>query len=89
MAETVLNPEELAERAQELYQKQLRAQVETPDNLGKIIVIDVDSGDYEIDELGIESARHLQARHPAATLYALRIGYNTAVSFSGTLERSA
>ena len=80
--------EELAERARELYEP-LRPQVETPQNIGKLIVLDVESGDYEIDdETGIASSRRLQARHPSARLFALRIGYKTAVSFCGALERS-
>lgn len=79
--------EMLGERAREAYQ-QIQAQVETPENIGKIIVLDADSGDYEIDDIGIESSRRLQARHPGATLYALRIGYKTAVSFCGALERT-
>ena len=80
---------ELGERARELYER-LRPQVETPENIGKLIVMDVESGDYEIgDETSIEPSRRLQARHPGATLYALRIGYRTAVSFCGALERTA
>ncbi len=80
--------EELEERARELYVR-LRPQVETSENIGKLIVLDVESGDYEIDdETGIASSRRLQARHPQAALFALRIGYKTAVSFCGALERS-
>jgi len=51
--------------------------------------MDVESGDYEIDKLGIEASRHLQARHPGSPLYALRIGYKAVESFGGVLERSA
>ncbi len=36
--------------------------------------MDVESGDYEIDERGIETSHRLQSRYPDATLYALRIG---------------
>lgn len=81
---------ELGRRAEELYETKLRPQVETEENIGKIIVMDADSGDYEIgDETGIDASRRLQARHPGATLYALRIGYNTVASFGGVLERTA
>jgi hypothetical protein len=80
---------ELGRLAQELYEKKLRPLVETPENIGKIIVMDVDSGDYEIDEKGVDSSLRLRARHPNGALYALRIGYKTAVSFSGVLERAA
>ncbi len=68
---------------------QLREQIETPENIGKLVVMDVDSGDYEIDEKGIASSLKLQARHPGSKLYALRIGYKNAVSFCGGLERTA
>jgi hypothetical protein len=77
----------LGDRARELYER-LRAKVETPENIGKLIVMEVESGDYEIDEQGIDASRHLQARHPGATLYALRIGYRTVESFAGVLERT-
>ena len=76
----------LGQRAQELYER-LRPTIETPENIGKLIVMDVESADYEIDDLGIESSLRLQNRHPNATLYALRIGYKSAVSFCGVLER--
>jgi hypothetical protein len=77
---------ELAGKAHQLYER-LRDEVETPDNIGKFIVMEVDSGDYEIDEQGIESSHRLQSRYPGVALYALRIGYKTAVSFCGGLER--
>jgi hypothetical protein len=78
--------EDLGQRAWDLYYK-LRPEIETPENIGKLIVMDVESGDYEIDEMGLETSRRLQARHPGAQLYALRIGYKTAVSFAGGPER--
>lgn len=77
----------LNKRARQLYE-QLRPQIETPTNIGKLIVMDVDSSDYEIDDMGIETSRHLQARHPNATLYALRIGYNAVEAIGGILERT-
>ena len=79
-----LNPEQLYDT--------LRAQVETPEQIGRLIVMDLSSGDYEIDDssddLGLEASRRLQNRRPGAALHALRIGYRTAVSFCGSLERT-
>lgn len=77
---------DLGARADTLY-AQLRPQVETPENIGKLIVMDVESGDYEIDEMGIETSRRLQERHPGATLYAFRIGYKAVEALGGVLER--
>ena len=88
MATSITSPDGtgMGEQAQQLYSR-LRNQIETPENIGKLIVLEVGSGDYEIDEKGIESSLRLQARHPDARLYALRIGYKSAVSFCGVLER--
>lgn len=78
----------LADRATEYYERELRAKVETPENIGKLLVLDVESGDYEIDEMGIETSKRLQVKHPGAMLFAIKIGYKTAVSFCGSCERS-
>jgi len=78
---------DLGDRARQLYAR-IRDQIEKPENLGKMIVMDVDSGDFEIDAKGIESSRRLLAGHPGASQYALRIGYKSAASFPGALERS-
>ena len=50
--------------------------------------MDVESGDYEIDDMGVETSRRLQSRHPNATLYALRIGYKAVEALGGILERT-
>ncbi len=80
------------QRSAEQHYAAIRAQVETPEHIGRLIVMDLNSGDYEIDlgsdDLGIEASRRLQSRHPNASLHALRIGYQTAVSFCGSLERT-
>lgn len=78
---------EIGQRARELYER-LRPDVETAENIGKLIVLEVESGDYEIDEMGIDSSHRLQQRHPGATLYALRIGYEAVAALGGVLERT-
>jgi hypothetical protein len=80
--------EDAGRRGKALYEQQIRSRVETPENIGKMVIMDVQSGDYEIDELGIESARRLRQRHPGAHLFGMRIGYNVAESFGGVLERT-
>lgn len=52
-----------------------------------MVIIDVETGDYEIDERGLISARHLQSRHPDAILYGKRIGYDVAEALGGVMER--
>jgi hypothetical protein len=85
---TKLSSEEVARRGEELYDQRLRAQVETEANIGKLISIDVETGDYEIgDDADIEAPLRLHAKRPGAAVYTLRIGYNAAVALGGVLER--
>ena len=58
--------DEIDRRGEELYEKTIRAKVETPENIGREIVIDVETGDYEIDADGLAASRRLLARHPEA-----------------------
>ena len=75
------------DRDWELYY-QIRPQIETPENIGKLILFDLVSGDYEIDdETSLDAVRRLQGRHPGSKLHALRIGYEAVASFDGGLER--
>jgi hypothetical protein len=66
--------QETVRRGKELYEREIRAKVEEG-NKGKTLVIDVDAGDYEIDEDAEAATRRLLARRPGAPLYRMRIGY--------------
>lgn len=88
MGNAVREREEIGRRGRELYEQSIRDRVETEENIGKMVIIDVETGDFEIDELGIESARQLRKRHPDARLFGMRIGYNVAESFGGVFERT-
>lgn len=81
--------EEIVRRGEELYARNLRELVEIPENIGKIISIDIETGEYEIDDDPVLPARRLQARRPGAALYGKRIGYNAAFALGGTLTRTA
>jgi hypothetical protein len=72
---------EIADRAEELYEQRIRAQLE-PQFDGKIIVIDAETGDYEVDDVGLSAAHRLRARRPEAELYARRIGHDISIQFT-------
>jgi hypothetical protein len=80
--------EEIDRRGEELYETRLRSLVETPENIGREIVIDVETGDYEIDADGMAASRRLLSRRPGAALYGARIGYNAVYTLGGVLERT-
>ncbi|AFY46019.1 hypothetical protein Nos7524_0095 [Nostoc sp. PCC 7524] len=87
MQAILLSSEEVAKRAKELYENNIRQQVETEDNIGKMVIIDIETGEYAVDKIGIESAKYLQNKNRFARLFGIRIGYKVAVSFCGDLER--
>lgn len=90
MERSRLSSEEVGQRGEALYEPNIRTEVETEENVGKMVIIDIETGDYEIgDESGIEAARRLHAKRPDAALYGKRIGYNVAVSLGGVMERTA
>src|SRR5713101_1693801 len=81
--------DEIARRGQELYEQSIRNQVETEANIGKIISIDIESGDYEIDNDLVAAGKRLLARHPGAALYGKRIGYNAVYALGASGARAA
>jgi hypothetical protein len=87
MQAILLSREEVARRAKQLYEDDIRQKVEIEENIGKMIIIDIETGDYEIDETGLEASHILMAKHPNARLFGIRIGYSVAISFGGNMER--
>jgi hypothetical protein len=72
--------EELARRGQELYEAGIRQQVEAG-NEGKIVAIDIETGDFEVDENVVPSTNRLFARHPDAQPWGIRIGHQAVYHF--------
>jgi len=75
--------EEIVRRGQELYERDIRGKVEDG-NKGKILVIDIETGDWEMDEDHLAAAHRALAKHPGAALFALRIGYPALARIGGT-----
>ena len=80
--------EEIGRRGKEIYSERIRASVETEENVGKQIVVDIETGEYEIDADGLVASHRLLARHPGAALYGARIGYDAVYALGGTLLRT-
>jgi hypothetical protein len=87
MQTILLSSEEVTKRANQLYERTIRQKVETKSNIGKMVIIDIETGDYEVDETGIQAAHHLYEKHPYARLFGICIGYNVAASLGGVMER--
>jgi hypothetical protein len=66
-----------AERGQALYDTQIRAQVEG-EHRGKFLILDVNTGDYEIDAEDLTACHRLLERRPDAVLFGVRVGHRAA-----------
>ena len=55
---------EIARRGKEIYEQDIRPRVETTDNIGKFLIVDIETGDYEMDTDEFAASRRAHARHP-------------------------
>lgn len=66
--------DETARRGDEIYERQIRAQVEA-DNRGRVVAIDIESGAYVVDDNALVASERLLAEHPEAEIWCVRIGH--------------
>jgi hypothetical protein len=81
--------EEFARRGDEIYGRDVRPRIEAADE-GKFVVIDIETGAYEIDEDELAASDRLVARHSDAQLWVMRVGSRYARRFghhSGSIAR--
>lgn len=67
----------IARRGHELYDSRIRPQVEAG-NKGKLLVINLDTGEYEMDADDFSALENAKGRFPDAPLFTMRIGYPAA-----------
>ena len=77
MVHKTYTPEDIESIGTAVYEEKIRSLVE-PGNEGKFVVIDVHSGDYEIDERDGAATGRLLKRRPGAMTWAVRVGHPTA-----------
>lgn len=65
--------EEFARRGDEIYERDIRPSLEAGDE-GKFVVIDIETGAYEIDKEELAASDRLLARHPNAQIWLVRVG---------------
>ncbi len=71
---TPFSAQEIAERGKEIYERDIRTQVE-PGNHGKVVAIDVRSGAYELGDDAISTTSRLRLRYPDANIWLVRVGH--------------
>ena len=84
MAATQYTLEEIGRIAEEIYRRDIRDKV-MPQHKGKFLILDIESGDYEMDEDDTTAEEILRARRPDGVFLGMRVGYKSAYSFSGRM----
>ena len=79
--------EEFARRGDEIYERDIRALVE-PEHSGKFIVIDIETGTYEVDENELTASDRLFAQLPNAQAWTRRIGTGYARRFGPRAQKA-
>ena len=79
-------PGEVAARGKEWYERDIRHKVNTPENKGKALVINVDNGEYEMDADGEVALSRARTKYPNALFHRRRIGYTAYASMGGGLK---
>lgn len=67
----------VAERGQELYERDILSRLDASAH-GKFLVLDVDTGAYEVDGDGLTALQRARARRPGGRFYLVRIGFSAA-----------
>jgi hypothetical protein len=75
--------EEIVSRGKSIYDQQIRTKVE-PGQIGKFLIIDIETGDYDLDDDEFAASRRAHARHPDGAFFGMRVGYRS----SGTIGAS-
>lgn len=82
MNDRVWSSADVTERGQALYERDILPTLD-PSARGKFLVLDVESGDYEIDSSELAALKRVRARRPNARVYLLRVGFPAAYRIGG------
>ncbi len=77
-----IDRDEHAEKSMAIYREKIRPLV-YPAQKGRMLVIDPESGDYEIDDKAMVASDRLRERRPDSLFFGIKIGYKASISFGG------
>ena len=75
---------EIARRGEEIYEREFKKKLE-PTHTGKFLVIDIDTGNSEMDTDEVAAFQRAMARNPDGRRYLKRIGFPAAHRLGGRM----
>ena len=79
--------EEKKRLGEEIYNAQIRPLI-GPEDENKYVIVDVLSGDYEVDENPASAGRKLRARRPDGVMHAMHRHKTHVIRFRGPIRRA-
>ncbi|MBM79707.1 MAG: hypothetical protein CMJ78_03820 [Planctomycetaceae bacterium] len=76
------SPDQVESRGAEIFAEQIQPVLPT-DSVGKFVVIDIETAEYEIDDDDLQATKRALSRRAEAVLYGVRVGYPAAYSLGG------
>ncbi|HEX5700631.1 MAG TPA: hypothetical protein VFX77_08290 [Rubrobacter sp.] len=77
--------EEVVQLGREIYEREVRAQVETSHD-GEFVVVDVTTGAWEVDEDDVAASERVLTKNSEAMLYFARVGRRAAYRLGHRLD---
>ncbi len=74
--------QEIAHKGEEIYAVRLRDALEK-DYFGQVVIINIETGEYEIGSDSLAANLRALAKYPGAALYGIRVGFPFVESISG------
>ncbi len=78
----------IAEKAEHIYCERLQSVLE-PSHLGEFVVINVDTGEYELDPDEAAASDRAAAKYPPSSLFTIRVGHRVShrIGYAGRTTR--
>ncbi len=78
--------EEFARRGTTIYERDIRPRL-APEDDGKFVAIDIETGEFEIDPDDFEATERLVTRRPGSQMWLVRVGHRATYSLGGRPTR--
>ncbi len=82
----IREPKDFSKRAKEIYYKKYRKKLEK-NNKGKIVAIEVESGDCFLEDTVLKAAMLGQKKYPDKIFFFIRVGYPAVHSIKGVVRK--
>ncbi len=86
MSDLVLS--EFAQKGEEIYKMRILPEISEEKLKGKFVAIEVDSGQYFIDDLDVKALTRAKREFPGKIFYVKRIGYRAVYKHHGIVKRA-